>query len=91
MKSLFVTLIWIHECFSVHRKTDEFELINHVAELFTRGIKDKLIQDFPIPILIAFAFIPIITLLNFHFDGIQRIDEKEISDARRIAWKSIAI
>ena len=72
-------------------KTDEFELINYVVELFTRGIKDKIIQNLPIPILIAFAFIPIITLLNFHFSGIQRIDEKEISNTCRIAWKSITI
>ncbi len=72
-------------------KTDEFELINYVAEIFTKGIKDKVIQDLPIPILISFAFIPIITLLNFHFSNIQTMNEKEINDARRIAWKSIAI
>ncbi len=72
-------------------KTDEFELNNYVIEIFTKGIKDKIIQDLPIPVLISFAFIPIITLLRFHFSDIQIMAEKEIIDACKIAWKSIAI
>ena len=72
-------------------KTDEFELTNYVVELFTKGIKDKLIQDLPIPILISFGFFPIITLLNFHFSNIIRMSEEEIINARKVAWKSITI
>ncbi|MHA1622856.1 MAG: TetR/AcrR family transcriptional regulator [Candidatus Heimdallarchaeaceae archaeon] len=71
--------------------TEEFELNKYVIELFTKGVKDKIIQDLPIPILISFAFIPIITLLRIHFSGILIMDEKEIINACKIAWKAIAI
>ncbi len=71
--------------------TDEFELNNYIIEMFTKGIKDKIIQDLPIPILISFAFIPIITLLRIHFSDIQIMAEKEIINACKIAWKAIAI
>ncbi|NPD89650.1 MAG: TetR/AcrR family transcriptional regulator [Asgard group archaeon] len=72
-------------------KTDEFELNNYIVEILTKGIKDKIIQNLPIPILTAFAFIPIITLLKFHFSDILIMTEKEIINACKIAWKSIAI
>ena len=71
-------------------KTDEFELVNYVVELFTKGINEKIIQNHPIPVLIAFAFIPIITLLNYHFSNIVKMSEEEIGNACKIAWQSIA-
>ena len=72
-------------------RTDEFELNNYTIEILTKGIKDTIIQDRPIPILISFAFIPIITLLRFHFIGILKLTEEQINSACEIAWKSIAI
>ena len=72
-------------------KTDEFELNKYMIEMFTEGIKERIIQNLPIPILISFAFIPIITLLRFHFSDIQTMGEKEIIKACKIAWKSIAV
>ena len=72
-------------------RTEEFELNKYSTELLIKGIRDKIIQDLPIPILISFAFIPIITLLRIHFNNILIMDEKEIIDACKIAWKSIAI
>jgi AcrR family transcriptional regulator len=71
--------------------TDGFELNKYTVKLLTKGIQDKIIQDCPIPILISFAFIPIITLLRFHFNGILRLSEERIINAREIAWKSISI
>ena len=71
--------------------TDKFELNKFTVELLTKGIKDKIIHELPIPILISFAFIPIITLLRFHFNNILRLSEEQIINAREIAWKSIAI
>jgi AcrR family transcriptional regulator len=70
---------------------DEFELNKYTIEILTKGIENKLIQDHPIPILISFAFFPIITLIRFHFSYIQIMSEKEIINACEIAWKSIAI
>ena len=72
-------------------KTDEFKLNKYTIELLTRGIRDTLIRDLPIPILISFAFVPIITLLRLHFNGILKMTEKEIITSYEIAWKSIAV
>ncbi|OLS31604.1 MAG: putative HTH-type transcriptional regulator YttP [Candidatus Heimdallarchaeota archaeon AB_125] len=72
-------------------KTNEFELNKYIVELFAKGIEDRIIQDIPIPMLISFAFIPIITLLRFHFSDIQIMTEEGIINACKIAWKSIAI
>ena len=72
-------------------KTDEFELNKYTVKLLTKGINDKIIQNLPITMLISFAFIPIITLLRFHFSNILIMGEKEISKACEIAWKAITI
>ncbi|MFW9928338.1 MAG: TetR/AcrR family transcriptional regulator [Candidatus Thorarchaeota archaeon] len=40
----------------------EFEVQKYVEKLFVRGIKNEIIKDLPIPLLISFAFIPVITL-----------------------------
>ena len=69
----------------------DFELNKYTIELLSKGIRDGLIQDRPIPILISFAFIPIITLLRFHFNEILTISEKDISNACEIAWKAITL
>ena len=71
-------------------RTDEFELNKYTIELLTKGIDNKIIRDLPIPILISFAFIPIITLLRFHFNDILTMSEEEIDNARSMAWKAIA-
>jgi AcrR family transcriptional regulator len=71
--------------------TDEFELNKYTIELLTKGIEDKIIRDLPIPILISFAFIPIITLLRFHFSDILIMSEEEVINALEIAWNSITI
>ena len=71
--------------------TDEFGLNKYTIELLTKGIENKIIQDLPIPILISFAFIPIITLLRFHFSNIVIMSEEEIDNACKIAWKAIAV
>ena len=70
---------------------EDFELNKYTVELLSNGIRDRIIQDRPIPILISFAFIPIITLLRFHFNGIVKLSEEQIFNACEIAWKSIAI
>ena len=72
-------------------RTDEFELNKYIIEILTEGIKDKKIHDLPIPLLISFSFIPIITLLRLHFSNILTMGEKEIIEACNIAWKSIAV
>jgi AcrR family transcriptional regulator len=70
-------------------KHEDFELYNYVRNLFQRGIKEQSIKDLPIPLLTAFAFFPIITLLNFHFEGVYTMDENHITEACEIAWNTI--
>jgi len=72
-------------------KPEDFELYNYVNTLFQRGIKEHFIKDLPIPFLASFAFIPIITLLNFHFEGVINMDENHITEACNIAWNTIKI
>lgn len=71
-------------------RTDEFVLNQYTTDLLTKGIQEGIIQDHPIPLLISFAFIPIITLIRLHFSEIIVMDEKEISNAYEIAWKAIS-
>ena len=72
-------------------KRQDFELYNYVNNLFLRGINEQIIKDIPLPLLTSFAFIPIITLLNFHFAGLINMDENHITEACEIAWNTIKI
>ena len=70
-------------------RAEDFELFQTVDRLLKRGIKEKTIKALPLPILTAFAYIPVITLLNFHNAGIVKMDEKHIEQACEIAWNAI--
>jgi AcrR family transcriptional regulator len=72
-------------------KGEDFELYNYVNDLFQRGIKEQVIKDLSIPLLISFAFVPIITLLNFHFGGVINMDANHITEACELAWHAIKI
>ena len=72
-------------------KGEDFESYNYVKNLLQRGIKEHIIKDLPIPLLTSFAFVPIITLLNFHFEGMINMDENHINEACEIAWNAIKI
>lgn len=72
-------------------KPEDFELYNYVNNLFQRGIKEHIIKNLSIPLLTSFAFFPIITLLNFHFEGVINMDENHITEACEIAWNTIKI
>jgi AcrR family transcriptional regulator len=69
--------------------SDEFKLFQTVDELLKRGIKEKVIKDYPLPVLTSFAYFPIITLLKFHHVGIIEMDEDNIMQACEIAWNTI--
>jgi AcrR family transcriptional regulator len=70
-------------------RADEFRLFRTIDELLKRGIREKRIKDYPLPILTSFAYVPIITLLNYHHAGIVRMDEDNIRQACEIAWNAI--
>ncbi|MHA2003468.1 MAG: TetR/AcrR family transcriptional regulator [Candidatus Thorarchaeota archaeon] len=70
-------------------RPEDFELYQTVDSLLKRGIKEKTIKSLPLPILTAFAYFPIITLLNFHHAGIVKMDENQIEQACEIAWNAI--
>ena len=72
-------------------KPEDFELHNYIKNLFQRGINEQIIKDLPIPLLISFSFIPIITLLNFHFEGVINMEENHVTEACEIAWNTIKI
>ncbi len=68
---------------------EEFELFKQVTNLFKKGIKEKIIQNHPLPFLTAFAFVPIITLLKFNSEGLISMDDDLIHQASEIAWNTI--
>ncbi|MFX0054843.1 MAG: TetR/AcrR family transcriptional regulator [Promethearchaeota archaeon] len=70
-------------------RPEDFELFQTVDDLLKRGIKEKTIMDHPLPILTAFAYVPIITLLKYHHVGIMKMDEDNIRQACEIAWSAI--
>ncbi|MFX1367216.1 MAG: TetR/AcrR family transcriptional regulator [Promethearchaeota archaeon] len=70
-------------------RAEDFELFQTVDRLLKRGIKEKMIKDYPLPVLTAFAYFPIITLLNFHHAGVIEMDEDNIKQACEIAWNAI--
>ena len=68
---------------------EEFELFKQVTNLFTKGIKEKSIKNYPLPFLTAFAFIPVITLLKFNSEGRITMGDNLIRQASEIAWNSV--
>ena len=70
-------------------KENEFEVYQYVSNLFQRGIDENTIKNYPLPILTAFAFIPVITLIKFHLSDIIKMDEEQIKQAYEIAWNAI--
>ena len=70
-------------------QNDEIELNKYIIQLLTKGIENGRIRNLPIPLLISFAFVPIVTLVRLHFSGILSMNEKEIITAAEIAWNSI--
>ena len=70
-------------------KPEDFRLFQAVDSLLRRGVREKTIKDHPLPILTAFAYAPIITLLKYHQAGIVKMDEDSIKQACEIAWNSI--
>ncbi|MFX1251800.1 MAG: TetR/AcrR family transcriptional regulator [Promethearchaeota archaeon] len=68
---------------------EEFELYKYISNLFEKGIEKKIIKDIPLPILVAFALFPIITLLKLHFDGSIKMDDKLIRQSCEIAWNIV--
>ena len=71
-------------------KENEFESYRYVRNLLQRGIDENTIKNHPLPILTAFAFIPIITLLKFRLSDIIKMDEDHIKQAYEIAWNAIS-
>jgi AcrR family transcriptional regulator len=70
-------------------KDGDFKLFRTVSELLNRGIKEKTTKNHPLPILTAFAYAPIITLLKYHQAGIIKMDDDNIKLACDIAWNAI--
>lgn len=70
-------------------RLEDFELFRTINDLFKQGIKEGIIRDLPLPVLTAFAYVPIITLLNWHRAKIVVMDENQIEQACNIAWNAI--
>lgn len=68
---------------------EEFELFNHVTNLFKQGITKNSIKDLPLSFLIAFAFVPIITLVKFNSEGRITMNDDLINQAIEIAWNTV--
>ncbi|MFX1560766.1 MAG: TetR/AcrR family transcriptional regulator, partial [Promethearchaeota archaeon] len=70
-------------------RAEDFELFKTIDSLLKRGIKEESIKTLPLPVLTAFSYAPIITLLNYHHAGIVKMDENHIEQACEIAWNAI--
>jgi len=70
-------------------RVEDFELFQTIDRLLKQGIKEGTIKSLPLPILTAFSYTPIITLLNYHHAGIVKMDENHIEWACEIAWNAI--
>ena len=70
-------------------KQNQFESHQFVTNLLQRGIDEGIIKNLPLPILTAFAFIPIITFVKYHINGLLKMDEKQIQESTEIAWNTI--
>ena len=71
-------------------KANDFPSYQLVTDLLNRGIAEKVIKNLPLPILTAFAFIPLITLLKYHLSGITTMDDAHIKQAYELAWNTIS-
>ena len=69
---------------------NEFESYRFVTNLLQRGIGENTIKNYPLPILTAFAFIPIVTLLKFHLGDTIKMNEDHVKQAIEIAWNAIS-
>ncbi len=70
-------------------KPGDFKLFQTVDELLKRGVRENVIKDYPLPVLTAFAYAPIITLLKYHQAGVIKMDDDKIRQANEIAWNAI--
>lgn len=70
-------------------KENEFKVYQYVNNLLQRGIDENVIKNYPLPMLTAFVFIPVITLIKFHLSDIIKMDEEQIKQAYEIAWNAI--
>ncbi|MHA1917152.1 MAG: TetR/AcrR family transcriptional regulator [Candidatus Ranarchaeia archaeon] len=70
-------------------KVEEFKAFQLVGALLQKGIDEQIFKDLPLPVLTAFAFIPIITLTRYHIGGLIKMDENQIKEACEIAWNTI--
>lgn len=70
---------------------EQFDLYKVVDTLLKKGIKENIIQDRQLPFLIAFGFIPMITLLKYNSEGIIIMDDDLIHQASEIAWNAIKV
>ena len=70
---------------------EQFELFKAVDALLKKGVKEKIIQDLPLPFLVAFGFMPMITLLRYNLGGTITMDDDLIRQASETAWSAIKI
>ena len=70
-------------------KPEEFELYQAVNELLKTGTKQGLFREIPLPLLTAFAYAPVITLLKYHQAGVIDMNEELIKQACDVAWNAI--
>lgn len=69
----------------------EIDLQKYVESLFFRGIKDKKIKNLPIPLLISFAYGPVVSLVKLYFSGVFKMNEDDITKATNFAWNAIRL
>jgi hypothetical protein len=63
--------------------------IDIFKELFEEGISQQVLKDFPLPILFALAFGPLIDLARCHILNFINLDAEMIKQTMEACWDGI--
>lgn len=58
-------------------------------ELHQKGISEKILKDYPAPLMKAFTFEPIMSLARSHINNEQRVDDDLLEKALDMVWCAI--
>lgn len=71
--------------------TKVYEIEIFLKKMLNKGIKNRIIKNLPIPMLISFSYTPIVTLLRMHVKGTYTLDDQQILEACNLAWRVIEL
>ena len=62
-----------------------------LIELFVRGVQQKIIKDYPLQLIRAFTFAPIMGLVRYHHNQELDVNEDMLERAIEMAWRAVKV